>query len=203
MGEHIAINPLGLAKQTNATTVATPTVFAPYYSTSMATNLNLIADTPAAGNKMKTFQTLQGVRSHTGSVTVMAEPNTAARWLDMISTKSSTTGAGPYTHTFGADSSTDPNYYTMDILVGAQSIRFWGMQASKFVVGWAGDKMQFQIDLSALGSFYGREIASISTTTVVLKTDYDSNASQGLVVGDLVSVIKADGSSRLDTAVSS
>lgn len=203
MAERIAIKPLGLIKQTNATTVGTPNVFVPYYSTGLATNLNLMTDTPAAGNKFKTFQTLQAVRSHTGSVTVMAEPNTAARWFDMLSTKGTTTGAGPYTHPFAAQESPDPNYYTLDLLVGSQVIRFWGVQASKIVIGWAGEKMQLQNDLSALGSFYGREIASISTTTIVLKTDYDPNPSVGLVAGDLVSVVKADGSSRLDTTVAS
>src|SRR5947209_7197779 len=193
MAERIAIKPLGLIKQTNATTVATPNIFAPHYSTSLATNLNLMSDTPAAGNKFKTFQTLQGVRSHGGSVTVMAEPNTAARWFDMLSTKGTTTGAGPYTHPFAAQESPDPNYYTLDLLMGGQSVRFWGVQASKIVVGWAGEKMQFQVDLSALGSFYGREIASVATTTLTLKTDYDPNPSVGLVASDLVSVVKADG----------
>lgn len=203
MGEHIALNPLGLAKQTGPLTVATPTVFAPYYSTSMASDPNLTADTPASGSKFKTFQTTQSVRKHGGTVTVMAEPNTAARWFDMLATKSSTTGAGPYTHTFGADANTDPNFYTMDLLVGSQVIRYFGVAASKLVIGWQGEKMQFQPTLSALGSFYGREIASVSTTTIVLKTDYDPNASLGLVVGDLVRVVKTDGSSKLDTTIAS
>jgi hypothetical protein len=203
MSERTALNPLGLIKQTNATTVGTPNVFVPFYSTSLATNMNLMTDTPADGNKFKTLQTLQAVRSHGGSVTVMAEPNTAARWFDMLSTKGTTTGAGPYTHPFAASLTTDPNYYTLDLLVGGQSIRYWGVQASKIVVGWQGEKMQLQVDLSALGSFYGREIASIVTTTVTLKTDYDPNVTQGLVANDLVTVIKADGSSRLDTTIAS
>lgn len=203
MKEFVALKPIGIKKQPDAFTVVTPDTFVPYYSQSMATDPGLVDDTPAYGGKFKRFQTLQGNRKHTGSVTVMAEPNTAARWLDMLATKGSTTGTGPYTHPFGADDNTDPNYYTVDMLLGSQVVRFWGVAASKITIGWDGPKMQFQNDLSGLGSFYGREIASVSTTTIVLKTDYDPYPTTGLVAADLVKITKNDGSSSMNTTIAS
>ncbi len=68
---------MALGKQTLATTAVTPALYTPYYSQDLDTNFNMISDEPVYGNKFKRFQTLRGLRSHTGSLTVMAEPNTA------------------------------------------------------------------------------------------------------------------------------
>lgn len=198
-----AVGTILIGKQTNPTTVVTPTIATPYYSQSMDTQFHDMSDEPAFGNRFKRFQTLQGIRSHTGSVTVMAEPNTIAYWLDMLATKTSTTGANPYTHTFGQSITVDPNPYTMDIILGSQVIRFFGVQASKTAFGWNGQKMELTNDLSALGSFYGREIASVATNVITLKTDYDPNPTIGLVASDLVAVKKVDGSVSTNFTVTS
>src|SRR4051794_34211269 len=118
---------LAISKETTKGTAVTPAVFAPYYKQSLVTDFSLISDEPVYGNKFKRFQALQGIRSHGGSATVMAEPNSAAYFLDMISTKLSTSGSNPYTHSFGASSTTDPNSYTVDVSLVSQVVRFMGV----------------------------------------------------------------------------
>lgn len=194
---------LYIKKEATAGTPVTPNVGVPYYSQSMVTNFNLISDEPVVGTNFKRFQTLKGLRSHTGSITVMAEPNTIGYFLDMFSTKASTSGAGPYTHTFGASTATLPNSYTIDIALGSYVVRFWGCQASKLTFGFDGEKMTLTAEISALGSFYGREISSTSTTTVNLKTDYDDNPVLGLVASDTIWIQLASGATPLSTTVSS
>jgi hypothetical protein len=197
-----AVGYAALKKEATKGTAVTPNVYVPYYKQSMHTDINLIQDDPIVGNRFKHYQNLQGLRSHKGNITVMAEPNTAGYLHDMIATKSSTTGSDPYTHTFGASNTTDPNSYTLDLSFGSQVVRFFGVQSSKIAYAWKNQRMQFEVDLSGLGSFYGREISSISTTTVVLKTEYDASPTTGLVASDLVTVVKADGSSSLNTTIS-
>lgn len=263
-----------LAKQTDANTEATPALYVPYYKQSLVTNANLISDEPVYGNKFKRFQTLAGVRSHNGSITVMAEPNTAAYWHDMLTTKSTSTttytftitsgnatigatytnnaatftvtativsqvtvvmtataGApgvsgtltkatgtgdatltfsavvtGTTTHLFGASSTVDPNYYTLDLSFVSQVVRFSGVAASKITYGWNGEKMEFTIDVSGLASFYGREILSINGAVITLADPqgvYNGNPTNGLVASDLVKVTKIDGSSSTNYTVSS
>lgn len=190
-----------IGKQTNATTAVIPTNYTPFYKQSIATDTHLITDTPVYGNKFKTFQDLQGLRSHTGSIDVMAEPNTAAYWHDMFATKTSTTGSNPYTHLFAASGTTDPNYYTLDISFVSQVVRFVGVQASKIQYNWQGEEMILSLDISGLQSFYGREIATAVTTTVTLKTDYDPIPNAGLVVGDLVKLTNVAGTVTLNTTI--
>ena len=203
MSEQVAsVGYIALKKQSSPLVAVTPDVYAPYYRQSMNTNINMIEDNPIYGTKFKDLLLLRGVRSHGGQVSVMAEPDTAGFWFDMLLTRSGTSGSDPYTHTFGLSNTTNPNFYTMDISYGSQVVRFVGVGASKIAPAWKDDEMQFDIDLSAHSSFYGREIASVSTNTLTLKTDYDPTPTTGLVVNDLVRIKKADGS-VVDTTVSS
>lgn len=201
--QNAALGYAGLGLETTKGTAVTPTVYCPYYSQSLGTSTNYMSDEPVYGNKFKRYQTLQGLRHHGGSLTVMAEPNTAALWHNMLATKASTSGSNPYTHTFGA-SATDPKSYTLDVSYGSQVGRFFGVEASKITYGWDDEKMVFNIDVSGLGSFLGREIASISTTVLTLKTDgYDPTPTAGLVNSDLVAVKKVDGTLTTNFTVAS
>lgn len=192
-----------LKKEVTKGVAITPDVYAPYYKQNLASDIHLITDTPVYGNKFGLFQNLQGLRSHGGSLTVMAEPNTAAYWHDMLATRTATAGSGPYTHTFGASNTADPNSYTLDVSYGSQVVRWFGVEASKMTYAWDNQRMQLQLDVSGLGSFPGAEISAVSTTTLTLKTDRDPSPSTGLVANDLVYVVKADGSSRLSTTIAS
>lgn len=193
-----------IGKETTKGTAVTPDLFTPYYSQSLSTNINMMSDEPAYGNKFKRFQNLPGVRNHGGSIQVMAEPNTAASWFDMLATKGTTTGANPYTHPFTASGTTDPNAYTLDIQWGNDVIRFIGCEASKIGIGWQDDKMVFDIDISALKSFYAREVSSIASQVITLKSDgqYDS-PTDGLVAGDILQIYDVSAGSYINCTVSS
>lgn len=194
-----------IKKESSVGVAVTPNVYTPYYKQKIATDFHIMEDTPVAGNRFKIFQHLRGSRSHGGSITVMAEPDTAGYWLDMFLNKSGTTGSNPYTHTFGLSNDTMPNSYTLDISLGSQVVRFFGVQASNFKIAWEDEKMQFELDVAALKSFYGREIASVSGSgpyTVTLKTDYDASPTDGLVVGDLIQFQLANGTTVNATVAS-
>lgn len=192
--QNAAVGYAAIKKESVVGTPVIPNVYTPYYKQSIVTDVHLMEDTPVFGNRFKRLQHLRGSRSHGGQITVMAEPDTAGYWLDMLLNKSGTTGAGPYTHTFGLSNTTMPNSYSLDVSLGSQVVRFWGIQASNLNIGWEDEKMQFEIDLSGLGSFYGREIESVSVLVLTLKTDYDASPTTGLVATDLVQIQKADGS---------
>ncbi len=196
-----AVGYAALGKQTTTTAAVIPSLYVPYYSQSIDTDFNTMSDEPVYGNRFKRIQTLKGTRKHGGTITVMAEPNTAAYWMDMLASKSSTSGANPYTHTFGASNTVDPNAYTLDVSVASQVIRFVGVQASKLSLGWNNDKMEITADVAGLKSNYGREIATVATTTITLKTDYDPTPNDTFVVGDLVKLTKIDGGVTLNTTI--
>ncbi|GAP53549.1 hypothetical protein AHiyo6_01140 [Arthrobacter sp. Hiyo6] len=191
-----------LKKQLAANTPITPDTYVPLYDENLSSNINLDEDTAIVGLKFARLQSIQGQRDHGGTLTVMAEPNTTAQLFDMLLTRASVTGAGPYTWPFTLGF-TDPNSYTLDISNGVTVTRYWGVQASKISPAFSKNEMQHKVTISALGSFQGREIASIATTVLTLKTDYDPTPTNGLVTGDLVNIWKAaDGSLNSFTIVS-
>lgn len=198
-----ALSYLALGKETTKGTAVTPGIYLPYYDQNMVTDENIIKDQPIFGNKFRTFQVLQGHRNHKGSITAYGEPNTIGYWLDMLLTRASTSGAGPYTHTFGLSSATDPNSYTMDINLVSQVIRFYGVQASSIDLAYSGDQLQPKVNVSALGSFMGAEILSISTNVLTLATTHDPTPTAGLVASDLVAVKKIDGSLSTNFTITS
>ncbi len=205
MAERIA--PLGyvaVGKQSAVDTAVTPAVYVPAYNEDLTTSANYVEDNPIVGSKAKRRQVLPGMRSHSGSIEVMGEPNTAGYFFDMILKKGTTTGSGPYTHPFTLDA-TDPNSYTIDISSGHIVQRFWGFQASEIQPSYEENEMHLNIIGSGLGSFQSRKIASTSSggapTTVTLATDYDDNPTNGLVVGDLVQFW--DGSAYVSGTVAS
>ena len=187
---------LALKKQTDKDVAVVPNVYVPLYSESLNTMANLDADNPIAGNKAAIFQHIQGVRHHMGDVQVLAEPNTAGYLFDMLLKKGSTTDANPlYTHPFTLDP-TDPNAYTLDIAKGGVVFRFIGAEISSIGHEFSDNKMLLNLAVSARKSFIVREIASVSGVggiTITFKTNYDPSPTTGLVVGDIIRILKADG----------
>lgn len=183
---------------TKGTPAGTPNVYIPYYKDSIITDIAQDEDTPIMGNKFARFQSLLGLRSHGGDITVKAEPNTAGYLLDMILKKGTTTGGGPYTHPFTLDINNDPNSYTWDIQKGRVVMRYMGAELSEIGIDFDKNKMVFNAKMHALKSFLVREVASVAGAgpyTITLKTNYDQNPTEGLLVGDLMTVIKSDDSS--------
>lgn len=194
---------LMVGKQSNSTTPVTPSVAAYLYKESLMTDLKIDLDNPISGQRMKIINAYMGLRAHTGTLTVLAEPNTAQFWFDMMLNAGSITGGGPYTHPFVLS---DPqNYYTIDLLKGQIVFRFFGVQAESITHAYDKNKMTFDVDVSAKGAFSVRTIASTSASPnhVVLDTSYDPNPTLGLVAGDLIRLYAVDGSATLDTTISS
>lgn len=190
-------------KQSNKDVAVIPNVYAPIYSESFNTMVNLDADNPIAGNKAAIFQHIQGVRHHMGDVQVLAEPTTAGYFFDMFLTKGSTTDANPlYTHPFTLSPTTDPNGYTVDIAKGQVVYRFIGAEIYEVGHEFGENKMMFNLSLSARKSFIAREVASLAGDAITFKTDYDPSPTTGLVVGDLMRLFLAAGTT-LDLVVES
>lgn len=192
-----------LRKETTPGVPVIPNVFVPIYDESFTTNLNIDEDMPIVGNKAMRWQFLGGARQHQGSIKVLAEPNTAARFFDMLLKKGTTTGADPYTHPFTLD---DGNSYTIEFLKGIHAFRYFGVKARAIGVGFEDNKMVFPIELSARGAFTAREVLSVSgtgPTTVNLKTDYDPDVTKGLVVNDVVQLFRVSTGTYINGTVAS
>lgn len=196
---------LALKKQSDKNVAVIPNVYVPLYSESLNTMANLDADNPIAGNKAAIFQHIQGVRHHMGDVQVLAEPNTAGYLFDMLLKKGSTVDANPlYTHPFTLDP-TDPNAYTIDIAKGGVVFRFIGAEISSIGHEFSDNKMLLNLAVSARKSFIVREISGTSGTgddEITFKTNYDPSPTTGLVVGDTIRILKADGTT-LDKVIES
>jgi hypothetical protein len=196
---------LAMKKEVTKGVAVTPNTYAPLYEEDISTDTHLDEDTAIAGSKYGRFQVLRGLRSHTGSLKVLAEPNTAARFFDMILAKGSPSGGGPYTHPFTHSNTVSPASYTVDVAKGQVVFRLIGVEISEIEPDFDENKMVFNLEVSALKSFTVREISSITGSgpyTINLKTNYDPSPTTGLVVADTMRVFKADGTT-IDIAVAS
>lgn len=180
----------------------TPTNFLPLYSESIKTNSNFQTQQPVAGIKFGTYAVLQGQRDHQGELTTLAEPNSTAHFLNALLTKGTTTGANPYTHPFTYSTTANPKSYTFDISTGNVVRRYFGVEISSMSPDWSTNELRHKIKMSALGSLESRTIASVSTTTITLKTKYDAAPNKGFVVSDTVRIYKKSTGATLDTTIS-
>ena len=181
----------GLVKETTKGVAVTPSVYVPMYDDAFMTDVALDEDAPIIGNKFARYQSLLGMRKHGGEATLLAEANTAAHLVNMILTKGSDSGGGPYTHPFTLSTTADPKSYTIDIQKGQLVERYMGAEISELDIDFDKNKMLFKAKFSALKSFIVREISAVAGTgpyTVTLKTNYDPNPTDGLVVGDVIRV---------------
>lgn len=188
---YLAIKP----ETTKGVVAGVPNVVVPIYSENFATDVGLDEDNPIVGNVFARFQTLLGRRSHSFEFQSIAEPNTIAHLFAMLMTRSATGGSDPYTHTFGFSTSTNPKSYTADIAKGQVVMRFAGCEASEISNEFDESKMLLNVTGAALKSFIVREISALANDTeITLKTNYDESPTDLLVAGDLMRIMKADGS---------
>ncbi|MBJ8343937.1 hypothetical protein [Antrihabitans sp. YC2-6] len=192
-----------LKKEPTEGVAVIPTTFVPIYDETIATLMNPETENSVIGQKFARQMVTPGIRSHGGDVTIMAEPNSTAMLLDMLLTRGSITGSDPYTWPFTA-SFTNPFTYTVDISTGNQVMRFMGVQASELAPEFVSNEARWKVKLSALKSFLGAEIASVSTNVVTLKTPINyPSPSDGLVATDLVAVVNQTTGARQDFTVTS
>lgn len=197
MSNEISGNSGYLAMKIEATegTAVTPTVYVPFYEESITTEANMETEMSVFGSKFARLQVTPGIRSHGGDITMMAEPNSTAMIQDILLTRGSVTGSDPYTWPF-TPSFTNPKSATWDISNGRFVSRFVGVQASEFGFEVKDNELRWKVKVSALKSFLGARIASVSSSTLTLDTTYNSSPTDGLVASDLVAVWVAAGTTQ-------
>lgn len=179
----------------------TPNIFVPLYNETLATELNANTDNAVFSNKFARWNVTPGIRSHGGDLEIMAELNTSSLFWKSLLTEGTITGSDPATHPLTA-SFVKPASLTLDISMGNQVARMIGFQASGIAPTWSDNECRWKIKGSALKTFLGAEIASLSTATVTLKTPVNYPApATGIVTGDLVSIVKASDGSRQNLTV--
>jgi hypothetical protein len=190
------------AAETTPGTAVTPTDYFQAYESGLTTSRNFEELEPAAGNVYSTQNVVAGQRDHMGDMTLIFEPNTAEKLFNMMLAVGSKTGSNPYTST-GTLSASAPKSYTIDISSGNIVHRYMGCQVSKLAPDFNGNEVRIKPTLSALGSFHGREISTITGSSpylITLKTDYDPAPATGVVVGDVMRMYIAAGTT-VDFAV--
>jgi hypothetical protein len=178
------------ATETTPGTAVTPTVFTLLDNETMTTNYNLEDQMPIAGIPFETYQVTAGLRGHKGDIEIIAEPDTATELFDAFASRGTITGSGPYTYPYTISGTSVPNSKTMDISTGNVIKRFVGVQASKLSPTYSKNQIMIKASLSALGSFQGGVILSVSGAgpyTINFDPTYDTNPTSKLVVGDLLS----------------
>lgn len=194
---------VGMAIQTDKDTAIVPTRYVPYFKDSFVTEMNKRQQGSVKGNRNMVQDILAGLRTHKGSLEVLAEPNTAGHWFNMFMTKGSTTGSDPYTHPFTVGDT--EKYYTLDIKKGLYVHRYTGVKANTIAPAYTDNEMHFNIGLTALRHFEVNTLASTPTGsspyTMVFSTDYDPEPTKCLVVGDLMAV--TDGTTTTNFTVAS
>lgn len=181
-----------------------PNLLIPMYDETLSTNNRVDTNSAVYGNKFARLQVTPGVRSHTGEFEVLAEPNSTAAIHDMLLTRGTVTGASdPYTWPFTAQFAATKSY-TVDISEGNQVSRFAGVMASEVSPVFSKNEMHWKVKVSALRSFLGAEVASVSGAVVTLATPVNyPTPTECLVVGDLVTIVSADGTTRQNGTISS
>jgi len=188
---YIAVKP-----QAAATTPIIPSNFYPLVSESIKVNPNFTADRRMKGLTWKSDEILKGSRTIEGDITVLAAPDVLGHLLNMTYLKGTTTGdaASGYTHPFTVG---EGKSYSIEISRGIYAQRLWGVRGENLKIDFADNKMQAAMSIKALGQFYSASIAIALTgagmTTAVLSTDYDLRPSDGLVVGDTITIVETAG----------
>lgn len=177
-------------------------VILPIFSESLGIDAALDDINPIVGLKAARLSAIKGLRSMQGEISFLGEPNTAGYVFDMLLTKGTTSGANPYTHPFTLSPATNPNSYTIDIAKGRVVHRFWGAEMKELGIDFDTNKMLLNGNLTALGSFTVRKIASVAGAILTLATDYSATPTTGLVAGDLLRIFLANGT-VVDTTVTS
>ena len=185
---------LALKVETTDGTAVKPDTFVPFVSESVKTNLNITADRRFKGNNWKSDDVLKGIRTHEGDIVVMGDVETLAHMFNMLYLKDTTTGdATGYTHPFEPGS---PKSYTIEFSKGNYAQRYFGVKADQLKIEFVDGKCQASLSIKAKGQF---SIGTLKTalagasTAIVLEHTYDQRPTDGLAIGDVLSVLDNTG----------
>lgn len=197
---------LAIKPEATAGVAVVPTVMVPLVSESIQTVVNHTPDQRMKGISWKSNDLLRGFRSHEGEVVVLGDPDTLGHFLNMVFSKSGTTGDATdgYTHTFIAPTpSALPDTYTIEIKKGDHAVRYFGVRIDELKLEFNDGQLQITASIKALGCFQSANLGvttSGAVTSIVLDDEYDIAPNRGLAVGDIIDV---DGVSVTLTSVNS
>jgi hypothetical protein len=186
---------LAVKPQSAATTPVIPTTFIALVSESIRVNPSYMADRRLKGLDWKSDELLKGPRKIEGDLTIYADPDALGHMLNMTYAKGSTSGSAGdgYTHPFTPG---DGKSYSLEISRGAFAQRIYGARADNLKIDFQDNKMVATVSVKALGQFYTASLGlalSGSVTTLVFSTDYDLRPTDGLVVNDVIRLVKDSG----------
>jgi hypothetical protein len=197
---HANLGYMAVKVQADPTTAVLPNVYLPIYSADINTEPNFQKQNPITGNKFANRTTIRGQREHTGSITVEGEPNTATIMTDMLMTRGTETGSGPWTRPF-TFAATDPRFYTVDISYVSHVVRYIGVGCSQIEEEWEDNELRLNCSVSALKVWDGREIASVAGQNITFKQDYDRSPTTGLAVGDILQIWDVSASNYINVTL--
>jgi len=185
-------------------TAVIPDIFAALFNESIITNVNFDEDLSMRGIRDELYGHFRGGKDHQGEIEVLAEPVTAAHFINMLLKKGATTGdaATGYIHPFTLGvSATLPKSYTLEILKGNIPFRYFGVEAKSIKPTFVDNKMHLNVAVSARGQFSVARLASASGTAVVLSTEHTDSPTNGLVVGDKIRLYDVSGGTYEDVTI--
>jgi len=182
---------LAIKVEATENTPIKPDVFIPLIKGDIVSILNREPDNRMAGLDWKSDDLLKGRHTHEGTLELYCDADTLGHILNMTYKKGVTAGdaANGYTHPFTA---ADPKSYTIEIQKGLYAQRFWGVKADNLRLEFDNNKMKATIDVKAVGQVSTGKLEVALTgagmTEVVLQQDYVRNPTEGLKVGDVITV---------------
>lgn len=180
---------LAIGVQAEQGTAVVPDVFVPLLEESITSDPNNKRVEQVVGINWKSNLILQGDRTTSGGIKIMADPDNIGHFLNMTMLKGSTTGdSDGYTHPFTVGSATD--YYTIEVLRGNYVHRFIDCQINKLALSFDEGKMVVDADITAKAKFnYGTlktALTGAGMTEVVFDEEFDPEPCNGLVAGDVI-----------------
>lgn len=193
---------LALKLEATKGTPLTPDTFVPLYSEDVAIGINMDEDNPIVGIREAKYQVFRGQEDYMGGIKVLAEPKTLPHFLNMLLKKGATTGNATtgYTHPFTLGDSVKS--YTIEFNKGDIPFRFFGVEAKSITPSYEDNKMVMDVAISARGQFSVAQLASASSTTVVLNDSERATPTKGLVAGDTLRLYDVSLGTYEDVAIS-
>jgi len=183
-----------IIRETTPGTARIPNVFLPLLKDNVSLAANLNEDKGITGNRAARYGIYQGMRQYTGTLDLIAEPNTLGYFLDAMLLRGTESGAGPYTHPYTLG---EGDSLTLDLLKGTVVHRYFGVKVHSLTPTVADNLINISIGIEALGEFASRDISATPVGsgpyTITLSTSFTPTPTKGLVVGDVMTLYKADG----------
>ena len=182
---------LGIKVETSEGDAVRPDIFVPLVSESIRTDPAFVADRRMMGVDWKSDDLLRGSRNHEGDIVILADPDNLGHLLNMVLKKGTTTGDATdgYIHPFTVGA---PKTYTIEIGKGVYAQRYAGVKGENLKLEFVDGKLQGTLSVKTMKQFSVATLAvaltGVGMVEIKLKQDYDLSPTDGLAVGDIVTV---------------